>query len=227
VDETVELARKQELEDGGLASEFADTFMSFRRGGKERAAPPLPIDDQERKGLAEEVVKLGGLFILGTERHESRRIDNQLRGRAGRQGDPGESRFFVSLEDQLWKIFNPKMMENPILRAWPTMEEVRAKFITGMILKTQERIENHFFIHGAWLEEGQLLRDAPRLQGLPGTIVHGRYDMPCPARYAWELSKVWTDAELFLVEGAGHAYSEPGILDRLIHATDKLADSGT
>ena len=145
VDDTVELARKQELEDGGLATEFADTFMSFRRGGKERAAPPLPLDDQERKGLSDEVVKLGGLFILGTERHESRRIDNQLRGRAGRQGDPGESRFFVSLEDQLWKIFNPKMAENPILRAWPTMEEVRAKMITGMILKTQERIENHYF----------------------------------------------------------------------------------
>ena len=144
-DETVELARKQEAEDGGIASEFADTFLSFRRGGKERTAPPLPNTDQERKGLAEEVVNLGGLFILGTERHESRRIDNQLRGRSGRQGDPGESRFFVSLEDQLWKIFNPKMLENPILRAWPTMEEVRARFITGMILKTQERIENHFF----------------------------------------------------------------------------------
>ena len=144
-DEMVSLARKQEAEDGGVASEFADTFMSFRRGGKERAAPPLPLDDQERSKLAEEVRELGGLFILGTERHESRRIDNQLRGRAGRQGDPGESRFFVSLEDQLWKIFNPKMMENPILKAWPTMEEVRAKFITGMILKTQERIENHFF----------------------------------------------------------------------------------
>jgi preprotein translocase subunit SecA len=144
-DETVALARRQEQEDGGVASEFADTFMSFRRGGKERAAPPLPLDDTERRELAEDVRKLGGLFILGTERHESRRIDNQLRGRAGRQGDPGESRFFVSLEDQLWKIFNPKMLENPILKAWPTMEEVRAKFITGMILKTQERIENHFF----------------------------------------------------------------------------------
>ena len=144
-DETVELARKQEAVDGGMASEFADTFLSFRRGGKERAAPPLPLNDQERNEFADVVRALGGVFILGTERHESRRIDNQLRGRSGRQGDPGESRFFVSLEDQLWKIFNPKMLENPILRAWPTMEEVRARFITGMILKTQERIENHFF----------------------------------------------------------------------------------
>jgi preprotein translocase subunit SecA len=144
-DEQVKLARAQEEADGGVASEFADTFMSFRRGGKERAAPPLPLDDTERRAAAEEVRALGGLYILGTERHESRRIDNQLRGRAGRQGDPGESRFFVSLEDTLWKIFNAKMLENPVLKAWPPMEEVRAKFISGMIQKTQERIENHFF----------------------------------------------------------------------------------
>jgi preprotein translocase subunit SecA len=144
-DDQVKLARAQEEEDGGVASEFADTFMSFRRGGKERAAPPLPLDDTERRAAAEEVRALGGLYILGTERHESRRIDNQLRGRAGRQGDPGESRFFVSLEDVLWKIFNAKMLENPVLKAWPPMEEVRAKFISGMIQKTQERIENHFF----------------------------------------------------------------------------------
>ena len=85
------------------------------------------------------------------------------------------------------------------------------------------RIENHFFVHGGWLEEGQLLRDAHRLKGIPGLIVHGRYDMPCPARYAWELARAWPDAEFFLVEGAGHAYSEPGILDRLIYATDKFA----
>ncbi|MBI1620241.1 prolyl aminopeptidase [Aquamicrobium zhengzhouense] len=85
------------------------------------------------------------------------------------------------------------------------------------------RIENHFFTHGAWLEEGQLLRDAHKLRGIPGLIVHGRYDMPCPARYAWQLSKEWPDAEFYLIEGAGHAFSEPGILDRLIYATDKFA----
>ena len=85
------------------------------------------------------------------------------------------------------------------------------------------RIENHYFVHGGWLEEGQLLRDAGKLRGIPGVIVHGRYDMPCPAKYAWRLSKGWPDAEFFLIEGAGHAYSEPGILDRLLYATDKFA----
>ena len=86
------------------------------------------------------------------------------------------------------------------------------------------RIENHYFVHAGWLEEGQLLRDAHKLKGMPGVIVHGRYDMPCPAKYAWLLHKAWPDAEFHLIEGAGHAYSEPGILDRLIRATDKFAE---
>lgn len=87
------------------------------------------------------------------------------------------------------------------------------------------RIENHFFTHRGWLEDGQLLRDAPRLAGIPGVIVHGRYDMPCPLRYAWELAKAWPDATLYIIEGAGHAVSEPGILDRLVRATDQFAAS--
>ena len=79
------------------------------------------------------------------------------------------------------------------------------------------------FVHAGWLEEGQLLRDAGKLKGIPGVIVHGRYDMPCPAHYAWALHKAWPEAEFHLIEGAGHAYSEPGILDRLIRATDRFA----
>lgn len=85
------------------------------------------------------------------------------------------------------------------------------------------RIENHYFVHDAWLEPQQLLRDAVRLRGIAGTIVQGRYDMPCPARYAWGLHKAWPDADFHLIEGAGHAYSEPGILDQLIRATDRFA----
>lgn len=85
------------------------------------------------------------------------------------------------------------------------------------------RIENHYFTHAGWLEEGQLLRDAGRLADIPGTIIHGRYDMPCPMRYAWLLHKAWPKADFHMIEGAGHAYSEPGILDRLIRATDMYA----
>jgi proline iminopeptidase len=86
------------------------------------------------------------------------------------------------------------------------------------------RIENHFFMHAGWLDEGQLLRDAFRIADIEGTIVHGRYDMPCPLKYAWGLHKTWPKADFLLIEGAGHAYSEPGILDALIKATDKYAE---
>jgi len=84
------------------------------------------------------------------------------------------------------------------------------------------RIENHYFVHAGWLEEGQLLRDAHKLADIPGTIVHGRYDMPCPARYAWALHEAWPKADFHIVEAAGHALSEPGILDQLIRATDRF-----
>jgi preprotein translocase subunit SecA len=140
-----QIVRARDSEGDPLLEQYESTFSSFRRGGKERAAPPLPLSDQERREVAEVVRALDGVYILGTERHESRRIDNQLRGRSGRQGDPGESRFYVSLEDQLWKIFNANMLENPLLKAWPPMEEVNAKFLSRMIEKTQERIENHYF----------------------------------------------------------------------------------
>ena len=145
-DELVERSRTvQDDSDWGEQDEYSGTFVSHRRGGQERAAPPLPLDETERREKAEDVRTLGGLYILGTERHESRRIDNQLRGRSGRQGDPGVSKFYVSLEDMLWKIFNANMLENPMLKAWPPMEEVNAKYLSKMIEKTQERIENHYF----------------------------------------------------------------------------------
>ena len=118
-------------------------------------------------------------------------------------------------------------------RAWSTWEggtikllpdeDYAATFNEERYALAFARIENHYFTHGAWLDEGQLLRDAHRLGGIPGAIVHGRYDMPCPLRYAWELHKLWPEASFHVIEGAGHAYSEPGILDQLIRATDRHA----
>jgi len=84
------------------------------------------------------------------------------------------------------------------------------------------RIENHFFVNGGWLEEGQLLRNAATLRGIPGTIVQGRYDLVCPARTAYDLHMAWPEAAFHLVEGAGHAWSEPAILDQLIRATTAM-----
>jgi len=94
----------------------------------------------------DEVVALGGLYIVGTERHESRRIDNQLRGRAGRQGDPGESRFFLSLQDDLLRIFGGERIQNLMLRLG--MEEdvpIESKLITKRIAAAQKAVEAQNF----------------------------------------------------------------------------------
>ena len=94
----------------------------------------------------DQVTGLGGLFILGTERHESRRIDNQLRGRAGRQGDPGASRFFLSLQDDLLRIFGGDRMQNLMLRLG--MEEdvpIESRLITKRIAAAQKAVETQNF----------------------------------------------------------------------------------
>jgi proline iminopeptidase len=85
------------------------------------------------------------------------------------------------------------------------------------------RIENHYFTHDAWLEPGQLIRDARRLAHIPGVIVQGRYDMATPVRTAWELHRAWSEARFELVPDAGHAWDEPGIQRLLVAATDRFA----
>ena len=85
------------------------------------------------------------------------------------------------------------------------------------------RIENHYFVHAGFMEEGQLIRDAHKLHGIPGTIVQGRYDVCTPARTAWDLHRAWPQAQFHLIPDAGHAFDEPGILARLIQATDTYA----
>jgi len=85
------------------------------------------------------------------------------------------------------------------------------------------RIENHYFLHDLWLAEGQLLRDAGRLAAIPGVIVQGRYDVVTPPVTAFELHRAWPGSELQIVEDAGHAYSEPGTLERLLAATERFA----
>ena len=96
--------------------------------------------------LGEGVKELGGLRIIGTERHESRRIDNQLRGRSGRQGDPGQSKFYLSLEDDLMRLFgSERVMSMYSALNIPEGEEIRHKTITSFIEKAQKKIENNNF----------------------------------------------------------------------------------
>lgn len=87
------------------------------------------------------------------------------------------------------------------------------------------RIENHYFRHGGFLEEGQLLRDIGAIAHIPAVIVQGRHDIVCPAVSAWELHRAWPGSVLHIVDDAGHAASEPGIIHHLVEATDQFADA--
>jgi preprotein translocase subunit SecA len=101
-----------------------------------------PLNEEERK----KVIELGGLHVLGTERHEARRIDNQLRGRAGRQGDPGSSQFFVSTEDELMRIFGGDRIKNLMQTfRFPDGMPIENKIISHSIESSQKRIEGYNF----------------------------------------------------------------------------------
>ena len=113
-----------------VRKEFTDLVDEFKKSTEEEHA---------------EVVAVGGLFIVGTERHESRRIDNQLRGRAGRQGDPGESRFFLSLEDDLMRLFGGERVNTLMETMGATDLPIEHKFITGAIESAQKRLESRNF----------------------------------------------------------------------------------
>jgi preprotein translocase subunit SecA len=112
------------------------------------AAWPEALKAAQEAVVAEhdEVIKLGGLYVLGTERHESRRIDNQLRGRSGRQGDPGESRFYLSLADDLMRMFNSGMVESFLTAAKvPDDVPIESRMVTRAIASAQSQVEGRNF----------------------------------------------------------------------------------
>lgn len=139
---------------GGNPEFFAD-FALQQRG----FSPVDTPEDYEREWPAElarqrqlvatehdEVVALGGLYVLGTERHESRRIDNQLRGRSGRQGDPGESRFYLSLQDELMRRFNSALVERFLGAAGiPEDVPIESKMVSNAIKSAQTQVESQNF----------------------------------------------------------------------------------
>ena len=109
--------------------------------GQARLEELLAKHSAECKAEGDKVRELGGLYVLGTERHESRRIDNQLRGRSGRQGDPGESRFYLSLEDDLMRLFATGAIEWVMGKAWDDDVPIEAKMVTKAIEKAQNTVE--------------------------------------------------------------------------------------
>jgi preprotein translocase subunit SecA len=135
--------------------EFMADFELQRRGispvdnaAEYEAAWPIELAKQKDAVASghEEVVSLGGLYVLGTERHESRRIDNQLRGRSGRQGDPGESRFYLSLQDDLMRRFNSGMVERFLSAAGlPDDAPIESKMVSNAIKSAQTQVEAQNF----------------------------------------------------------------------------------
>lgn len=141
---------------GGNPEGLALTFLQ-EEGLNPATAPPEKYQEalQRAREICERerelVLAVGGLHIIGTERHESRRIDNQLRGRSGRQGDPGSSRFYVSLEDELWRLFGEK--GGFLLSGWPDDEPIESPLLTKALERAQKRVEGwHFSIRKQLLE---------------------------------------------------------------------------
>jgi preprotein translocase subunit SecA len=125
-----------------------DAYLLFEMDDEDRASYEAEYEPIFAKYKAqtdaehEEVVELGGLYVLGTERHESRRIDNQLRGRAGRQGDPGASLFYLSLEDDLMRMFASDRVASIMERLkWPDDEPIEAKMVSKAVENAQRQIE--------------------------------------------------------------------------------------
>lgn len=118
-----------------VATNMAGRGVDIVLGGN-----PVNKEEQNR------IIELGGLYVIGTERHESRRIDNQLRGRAGRQGDPGETRFYVSTDDDLMRVFSSDRVRS-VMDALKIDEDtpIESKMITKSLEKAQERVEGHHF----------------------------------------------------------------------------------
>ena len=134
-----------------IATNMAGRGTDIRLGGHVEIPEDATPEERERMNAeaeqrANEIKALGGLKIIGTERHESRRIDNQLRGRAGRQGDPGESRFYISLEDDLMRLFGSERMMGLFKTLGLTDgAEIHHRMLSSVIEKAQKRIEDNNF----------------------------------------------------------------------------------
>ena len=129
-------------------------------------------------------------------------------------GDDEIARLAAAKAWSVWEGRTSTLLTNP---------DIQHHFAGAHFALALARIESHYFTHQAFLEPDQLLRNAHRLQGIPGVIVQGRYDLICPLRSAWELHQAWPGSELMVVPDAGHSAFEPGITAALMAATDRFA----
>jgi proline iminopeptidase len=130
-------------------------------------------------------------------------------------GEDEVTRMAAAKAWSLWEGRTASLKTNP---------DVVAHFNDPFVAFSLSRIECHYFKNQAFLEPDQLLRDAHRLKGIPGVIVHGRYDMVCPVDQAIALHQAWPEARLEIIPDAGHAASEPGIARMLVHATEQMLE---
>jgi preprotein translocase subunit SecA len=134
-------ALKDEFELAMPLAQMPEEYRTARTAALARYKDVLEELKEQCKAEGAKVREVGGLYVLGTERHESRRIDNQLRGRAGRQGDPGESRFYLSLDDELMRLFATGALSWVMGKALPDDEAIEAKMVTKAIERAQSTVE--------------------------------------------------------------------------------------
>ncbi|MEC9467718.1 MAG: preprotein translocase subunit SecA [Actinomycetota bacterium] len=199
--------------------------------GETKVAELLARFEPECTTLGEEVRANGGLYVLGTERHESRRIDNQLRGRSGRQGDPGESRFYLSLEDELMRLFASDTMRGFMDRALPEDVPIESKMVTKAIERAQTTVEQkNAEARKNVLKYDEVMNEQRnviyrRRQGLLGddelrddvlaalgTVVDGAIGAFCASELPeeWDLDGLRVELDSYWPLGAAPADSEPG-----------------
>jgi len=192
--------------------------------------------EQQTKAEHDEVVELGGLYVIGSERHESRRIDNQLRGRSGRQGDPGESRFFLSLQDDLMRLFKSDIVEW-VLQALrvPDDQPIENKRVSSSIASAQEQVEAQNFDirknilkyddvmnrqrHRIYADRRRVLEGADVSDQLRETVdsVVQQYVLAGTEGFAedWDLEQLWTQMKtLYPVSLKRSDYEDREDLDR-------------
>ena len=240
---------------GGNAEFLADKKLHDARHRRTRAlrgvraalsAAPEGLE-KETEAEHDEVVELGGLYVVGSERHESRRIDNQLRGRSGRQGDPGESRFYLSLGDDLMRLFKSDIVDW-VLQALKMPDDVpiENKRVTSSIASAQSQVEAQNFEirknllkyddvmnrqrHAIYDDRRKVLEGADvesRLRATVDTVVE-QYVVGATEGFAedWDLEQLWSNMNtLYPVSLVRAEYEERDDLDRQMLIEDFKADA--
>ena len=179
----------------------------------------LPAAKERSKQLGDQVRESGGLYVIGTERHESRRIDNQLRGRSGRQGDPGETRFYLSMRDELMVRFMGTSMENMMNRLnVPDDVPIEAKMVSNAIKSAQSRVENqNFEMRKNVLKYDEVLNEQRKVVYRERQEILGSKDI------AGQVRRMIDETVGAYVDGATReGYVEDWDLDELWNALDSL-----